>query len=42
MTKDCPSNFALDAFRLGFASGLADHVRACSHCAAWLAAQDQL
>ena len=42
MTKDCPSNFALDAFRLGFESGPADHVKACSHCAAWLAAQDQL
>jgi hypothetical protein len=42
MTKDCPSNFALDAFRLGFENGPADHVKACPHCAAWLAAQDQL
>lgn len=42
MTEKCPSNFVLDAFRLGFDRGPADHVKACPRCADWLAAQRQL
>lgn len=42
MTKDCPSNFVLDAFRLGFDERPAGHVRACPDCTAWLSAQAAL
>lgn len=42
MSEQCPSNFVLDAFRLGLDRSPADHVKACPRCADWLAAQAQL
>jgi hypothetical protein len=42
MTNECPSGFRLDAFRLGLDRTLSDHVKGCSQCTAWLAAQQQL
>ncbi|HVY38976.1 MAG TPA: hypothetical protein VHM31_13620 [Polyangia bacterium] len=42
MTEDCPSDFALDAFRLGLDRAPAAHVAGCTRCTAWLAAQAQL
>lgn len=42
MNEQCPSNFALDAFRLGLDRGPADHVKSCRRCNDWLAAQAQL
>jgi len=42
MSKECPSSFALDAFRLGLDSTPADHVKGCPRCGARLAAQEQL
>jgi len=42
MHEPCPSNFVLDAFRLGLDSAPADHVKACRRCTDWLAAQARL
>jgi hypothetical protein len=42
MSEQCPSNFVLDAFRLGLDETPAEHVKACPRCAAWLAAQARL
>lgn len=42
MSKDCPSDFALDAFRLGLDGAPAGHVAGCARCTAWLGAQAQL
>jgi hypothetical protein len=42
MNDDCPSNFALDAFRLGFDRTPAAHVGGCPRCTAWLTAQERL
>ena len=42
MSKDCPSSFALDAFRLGLDRTPAAHVTGCARCTAWLAAQEQV
>ena len=42
MSKDCPSSFALDAFRLGLDRTPAAHVGGCARCTAWLAAQEQI
>ena len=42
MSKDCPSNFALDAYRLGLDRAPAVHVGGCARCTAWLAAQEQV
>ncbi|MFL5306779.1 MAG: hypothetical protein ACJ8F1_16300 [Polyangia bacterium] len=42
MSKNCPSSFALDAFRLGLDPSPAAHVRDCARCTAWLAAQEQV
>lgn len=42
MSKNCPSDFALDAFRLGLDGAPAAHVAGCARCTAWLAAQGQL
>jgi hypothetical protein len=42
MNEQCPSNFVLDAFRLGIDRAPADHVKYCPRCTDWLAAQAQL
>ncbi|HXU64985.1 MAG TPA: hypothetical protein VN962_24975 [Polyangia bacterium] len=42
MSKDCPSSFALDAYRLGLDRTPAAHVAGCARCTAWLAAQEQV
>ena len=42
MNEQCPSNFVLDAFRLGFDHAPADHVKSCPRCNQWLAAQKQM
>jgi hypothetical protein len=42
MNEQCPSNFVLDAFRLGFHPAPGDHVKSCPRCTDWLAAQAQL
>lgn len=42
MSKPCPSDFTLDAFRLGLDGTPAAHVAGCTRCTAWLAAQAQL
>jgi hypothetical protein len=42
MNDQCPSNFARDAFRLGFDDTLARHVENCPRCTAWLDEQTRL
>jgi len=42
MSNQCPSNLALDAFRLGFDPSVSDHVKGCPRCEAWLRAQQGL
>jgi len=42
MSEDCPSSFALDAYRLGMDRTRAAHVAGCARCTAWLAAQEQV
>jgi hypothetical protein len=42
MSTNCPSNLALDAYRLGLDRTPAAHVGGCARCTTWLAAQQQL
>lgn len=42
MNEPCPSNYALDAFRLGLDAAVSAHVKVCARCTAWLGEQDRL